>query len=172
MLGKTEYEQNQHAKPMSMTMKVAITGFFGGVFWSFIGWAGYVFHFTEIRPNTVLEPWAVGEWKTMWIGTVISLFLIGLFGILAAFVYYFLLKNYQNIWIGLVYGMLLFLLVFFVFNPLFPGLNHITELKRDTMITTICLYLLFGMFVGYTISYEYNEKIQHHKPEKTEAEHT
>ena len=47
---------------------------------------------------------------------------------------------------------------FFVLNPLFPSLNPISELKRNTIISMVCLYLLFGVFVGYSISYEYNEQ--------------
>ena len=49
------------------------------------------------------------------------------------------------------------LLVFFVFNPIFPEVRTVTELTSDTIITTICIYLLYGLFVGYSISFEYNE---------------
>lgn len=47
--------------------------------------------------------------------------------------------------------------VFFVFNPIFQDVRAVTELKSDTIITTICIYLLYGLFVGYSISFEYNE---------------
>lgn len=45
----------------------------------------------------------------------------------------------------------------FVFNPIFQDVRAVTELKSDTIITTICIYLLYGLFVGYSISFEYNE---------------
>lgn len=155
---KSKLEQNQHARPISLPAMTALTGFFGGIFWGLIGLLSYFFHFTEIGPNTVLEPWAVGDWKTSWLGTVISLTLIGLLGIVAAFIYYFTLKKFKSMWAGLLYGAILFALVFFVLNPLFPSLNPISELKRNTIISMVCLYLLFGVFVGYSISYEYNEQ--------------
>lgn len=45
----------------------------------------------------------------------------------------------------------------FCFNPIFPDVRTVTELTSDTIITTICIYLLYGLFVGYSISFEYNE---------------
>lgn len=163
-------EQNKPHKSMSIIMITAVTGFFGGVFWSALGWLAYVFNFTEIRPNMILEHWTVGEWKTGWLGSIISLILIGLIGILAAFIYYFTLRKFNNIWVSLAYGIILFLLVFYLLNPLFPMLNPLKELSRNTIITMICLYSLFGVFVGYSISYEYNEQLHHNEDQTNELE--
>ncbi|MCY9128778.1 YqhR family membrane protein, partial [Bacillus spizizenii] len=99
----------------------------------------------------------LGEWKKHGLGTVISIILIGLLSIGAAFLYFLLLKRLKTMWPGVLYGLLLWLLVFFVFNPIFPDVRAVTELKADTVITTICIYLLYGLFVGYSISFEYNE---------------
>jgi len=166
---KEQLEQNQHAKPLSLPMLTAINGFIGGILWSGLGLLAYGFHFTEIRPNMVLEAWAIGDWKSGWLGNLISIIIIGLLGVVAAFIYYALLKKFYSIWIGILYGVILFLLVFFIFNPLFPSLNPIMELKRETIITTICLYILFGVFVGYSISYEYNEQL-HGKVRESEQD--
>lgn len=46
---------------------------------------------------------------------------------------------------------------FFLFNPIFEDVKSITELKSDTIVTTLCLYILYGLFVGYSISFNYNE---------------
>lgn len=151
-------EQNYEGTPLSQNANTAITGFVGGLFWGFIGLVCYYFHFTEISPVMVLEPWTVGTWKDTWLGVVTSLLILGLLGILAAFLYQLLLKNVQSIWVSLFYGALLFLFVFYILNPLFPDLNPLRELKRNTIITTFCLYLLFGTFVGYSISYDTYER--------------
>ena len=151
-------EQNVQPKPMSLLSLTIITGFVGGILWSSVGYFAYAFHFTEIPPNIVLEPWALGKWKSGWIGSVFSIFVIGLFSILAALIYYLLLRKSSSILTGIVYGALLFLLVFFVLNPVFPGMEPVKELKRDTIITSVCLFILYGTFVGYSISYEYEEE--------------
>jgi hypothetical protein len=158
----SQLEQNQKEEPMSLIMKVIITGFFGGVFWSFLGYCAYTFNFTEISPNMILLPWAVGDWKYGRLGNYISIFLIGILSILVALVYYALFKNMKSIWAGVVYGVALWALIFYVLNPLFLNFHSVAELKRDTIITTICLYILYGVFVGYSISFEAAE----HKRQK------
>lgn len=158
-------EQNQQEKPLSFMAMVVLTGLFGGILWSTLAYFAYVFSFTEIRPNVILEPWAIGDWKESWIGTVISILAIGIVSIGAALIYYAALRKFKSIWAGAVYGIILFLLVFFVLNPVFPGISPFAELKRNTIITSICFYILFGVFVGYSISYEESELQMREKKE-------
>lgn len=158
-----QLEQNQREKPMSFLTMVITTGLIGGMLWSGLGYFAYVFNLTEIRPNVILEPWAIGDWKEGWLGTVISIGMIGVLSIVVALIYYAALRRFPSIFVGMVYGILLFLLVFLVLNPIFPGISPIKELSRNTIITSICFYILYGVFVGYSISYEesevkYNEK--------------
>ncbi|WP_053364708.1 YqhR family membrane protein [Bacillus sp. FJAT-27251] len=151
-------EQNQHEKPMSFISMVIITGLVGGILWSSLALLAYVFNFTEIRPNVILEPWALGDWKKGWIGTVFSILSIGLISIGAAFVYYAFLRKFDSLWVGALYGVALFLLVFYVLNPIFPGIKPFLELSRNTLITSACFYVLFGVFIGYSISFEETER--------------
>lgn len=90
------------------------------------------------------------------LGTVISIILIGVISIGAAFLYFLLLKRLKQC--GRVfYTAWCFGCSCFCFNPIFPDVRTVTELTSDTIITTICIYLLYGLFVGYSISFEYNE---------------
>ena len=150
-----EQMETSNPKPMSFLVLVFWTGLFGGMFWSSIGWLAYFLNFTEIPPNVILQPWALGNWKNEWLGTVISIILIGIISVAAAFVYFWVLKKFKGIWFGIGYGIILFLLVFLVLNPLFPGIKPILNLGRDTFITSICLYIVYGIFIGYSINYEY-----------------
>ncbi|MEH7476165.1 YqhR family membrane protein, partial [Bacillus altitudinis] len=86
-----------------------------------------------------------------------SIVLLGILSIGAAFIYYGLLKRIKGFWMGLIYGAILWLLVFYVFNPIFPDVKQVQDLQQSTIVTTFCLYILYGMFVGYSISFEYNE---------------
>lgn len=150
-------ENKEHKRPMSFFSLVIWTGMFGGVFWTLLGLLAYYFHFTEIRPNMILEPWALGDWKTGWLGTVISIIMIGFFSTGAAFGYYLVLRKFKTIWLGIAYGIGLFGTVFIILNPIFPSIKPFLQIDRNTMITSICLYILYGVFVGYTISYEESE---------------
>ncbi|WP_235848416.1 YqhR family membrane protein [Litchfieldia alkalitelluris] len=150
-------EQNQKPEDLSMITKVVIIGLFGGLFWSFLNYGTYVFNFTEISPNLVLQPWAIGDWKNRVLGQFIGIAVIGVLSIGVALVYYALLRKFQKIWVGMAFGLLLWALVFFVLNPIFPNLQSVPELGRNTNITTICFYILYGVFIGYSISFEANE---------------
>lgn len=151
-------EQNQEKRPVSFLSSVMMTGFFGGIIWGTIGYLAYIFNFTEIHPNVVLDPWTIGSWKKTWLGTVISILFIGGVSILAALIYYTAFRRLRGSWPGTIYGALLFLLVFLVLHPIFPGIKPLWELDKNTLITTLCIYIIFGTFVGYSISYEYEER--------------
>ncbi|WP_353855268.1 YqhR family membrane protein [Bacillus sp. Bos-x628] len=154
---KNKEEKNQPTQTTFMLGRVAATGVFGGVFWGFIGFLTHMFHFSEVSPNMLLQPFVLGEWKKGGLGTFISLMILGILSIGAAFIYYALLKRIKGFWMGLIYGAILWVLVFYVFNPIFPDVKHVQDLKQSTIVTTFCLYILYGMFVGYSISFEYNE---------------
>lgn len=156
-----EQKKTNYQGPMPFLVMVFWTGLFGGLFWGTLGYFAYFLNFSEISPNVILEPWALGGWKNGWIGTIISIIIIGIFSVAAAFAYYVAFKKFKGIWFGLGFGLVLFLIVFFVLNPLFPGMKPFFDLSRDTIITSVCLYIVYGIFIGYSINYEYqNNKVQ------------
>lgn len=158
MTSEPNEKRLNYPKQMSFITMVFWIGLFGGSFWAVMGYLAYFLGFTSIHPNMILEPWAFGSWKKEWLGTIISIILIGLFSVVVAFIYYAALKKFKGILAGLIYGVVIFLLVFFVLHPLFPSIGPFFKLSRDTIITSICLYMVYGVFVGYSISYEYENQ--------------
>ena len=154
-----EQKKSEYPQPMYIKAVVFWTGLIGGLFWGIMGFLASYFSFTEIRPNVILEPWALGYWKNQWQGTIVSIILYGILSIGVAFVYYFLLRKFSGFWVGLGYGLVIFLFIFLVLNPFFPSMKPFLELSRDTIITSVCLYILYGVFIGYSINYEYQNKI-------------
>lgn len=150
---------------MSIPVSVFWIGLFGGVFWTIIGYFAYLLSFTEIRPTIILEPWTVGDWEKGWLGTLITIVLMGFLSVLAAFIYFGLLRRLKGIWAGFGYGIILFIIVFIILNPMFPSMDPFLKLKRDTFITSICLFIVYGIFIGYSISYEWQtQKVQDKEP--------
>lgn len=161
-------QQNDKLKenPMSFMTLVILTGLIVGIVLSGLAYLAYIFNLTSIPPRVILEPWALGDWKKGWLGTVISIIMIGMFSIVAAVIYYATLRKINSMWVGIAYGIVLFLLVFFVLNPIFPGIKPFKEMDLDTLVTSICFYVIYGLFVGYTISYEENEVRTRHSKDK------
>jgi hypothetical protein len=160
-------EQNQSEKPMSFVMMVMLTGFIGGLLWSAIAYLCYYFSFTKIEPNIIFEPWAVGDWSDRWIGIALSILAYGIISIGVALVYYAVLRKLKSMWVGAGYGVLLFLVVFILLKPLFPSMKSLTAIDYHTLITTLCIYVLYGVFIGYSISYEENELRHQEQKEKS-----
>jgi hypothetical protein len=165
-----ELEQNKQEKPLSFIGMVVMTGFIGGLLWSGIAYICYMFSFTKLEPNIILEPWAVGDWKESWLGIIISIIAYGLISIGVALVYYAALRKLKSMWVGAGYGVALLALVFLVLNPLFPSMKAVTETDYNTLITSACLYILYGVFIGFSISYEENELRHHHEKEQVKNE--
>lgn len=156
-------EQNEKEQPISFLAKVIITGFIGGVFWSSLGYFAYTFQFTSVSPNLVLTPFAIGDWKYEPLGQIVGIFLLGVLGILVALLYFATLRNMKSIWTSIFYGAILWALVFYILNPMFPDLEVVTKLNMNTNITNLCLFILFGVFVGYSISFEQTEMKREHE---------
>lgn len=131
-------------------------GFISGVIWSALGSMLYYLNFTKISHRSfTLESWNRASWIDTALGAVISIILIGLLSIFVAFIYFVLFKKIKSIWMGIIYGTILWGVVFYVLHPVFSNVPSIQKLEASTIISTLCLYVLYGVFIGYTISYDY-----------------
>ncbi|MFZ4452127.1 YqhR family membrane protein [Salibacterium aidingense] len=137
--------------------KVAGIGFFGGLIWSCVGYAAFSLNFTKWGPAMAVLPWALPEWKETYLGHLTGIVMIALLSILAAYLYRVLFQKWESIWLGAGFGIFLWVVVFYFLHPIFPGKEPISSMSRTDLTTTLCLYLVYGVFIGYSISYEYKE---------------
>ncbi|SET61578.1 Conserved membrane protein YqhR [Salinibacillus kushneri] len=153
---KEKLEQNEHEKPMSLLQKALLTGFIGGIFWGLLGSLAYYFHFSEISHATfTLRSFWQANWTAGLTGEMVSVLLIGVFSILIAYIYYLLFKKREGMIPGILYGIAIWFIFMYFFNPMFVAVPSIADMNIDTVITTICLLILYGTFIGYSISFEY-----------------
>ena len=77
-----------------------------------------------------------------------------------AFLYYCVIK--ENKEYGCVYVVWCRLLVAFSFgfSPMFKDLPGLTKMSSDSIITSICIFVLYGVFIGYSISFDYQEYLR------------
>lgn len=153
-----QLEQNKREEPVSVLSRSLLTGFIGGLIGGFFGVVLYYFNFSEVAPKSyVLRSWLTAEWIDTWLGTVLSIVMIALLSLATAFSYFLLFKKINSLWMGAAYGVVLWFVVFYIIQPIFPNIPHLTDMNSDTRVSTLCLYLLYGTFIGYSISYDYNE---------------
>ncbi|WP_188453680.1 YqhR family membrane protein [Virgibacillus oceani] len=153
-------EQNKREKPMTLLTRSLTTGFIGGLLWSLLGLVMYYFNFSEVAPKTfLLRSWLTAEWTDSWLGNVVSILMVGVLSILTAFIYYGLFKKINSMWMASGFGIVLWFIVFYVAQPIFTNVPQLTDLSANTIVSTICLYILYGTFIGYSIAYDYHDTI-------------
>lgn len=141
---------------------IYIIGFCGGLFAALLFTLAYVFGFLPVGPNIIWKiaygpesAAAVKHWWTHLVG-VLFLSVVSLFG---AIVYYLLLRRMESPWVGLVYGLALWLLFFIGLNPILPHVQSLAELGWQANVVYVCIFAFYGLFVGYSISYEHMHQV-------------
>lgn len=131
-------------------------GFIGGIFWGAIGILLHYFNFTSLHPKSfVLQSWTNANWTDKWQGDVVTLLLLGVISVGIAALYYVFFRKINLMWVGVLYGAALWLIFYLLIYPLFPDMKPLADLKIDSIVTTICVFILYGLFIGYSISYDF-----------------
>lgn len=138
--------------------KIASIGFFGGIFWSTVSLVLSFFDFTQIGPKFVLERVPLGKWANNYIEVLLSILSIGIVSIVVAFVFYFIGRKFTGVLPGVFYGLLLWVIVFLLLGKIAFDLKPIKEYSTDTMVTSICLFILYGTFISYSVSFATQEQ--------------
>ncbi|UOQ93712.1 YqhR family membrane protein [Halobacillus shinanisalinarum] len=155
---KEHKEQSKQEPPHSVLSKTLLIGFIAGILWSGLGAISYYFNFSQVSAATfIFRSFWQTEWTSTLLAEILAVGIVAVLSILVAFAYYVALKGKNGIWPGFIYGIILFGLLFYVMNPIFQAVPDFTQLTIDSLVTTICLFVLYGVFIGYSISYEFKE---------------
>jgi|SRR5699024_3444494 len=153
-------KMSNQSRYLLVFMRTLLTGFIGGLFWSALSVGLYYFNFIEVAPKTYfLRSWTKAAWTSGWQGDVVSIILASLLSIIVALIYFVILKKVPSIWMGATYGIFLWIIVLFGFHSLLPNLQSVVELTTDTLISSLCLFVLYGIFIGYSISFDYSDTV-------------
>jgi hypothetical protein len=156
--GQRQKEQNQDKKGKNYIVTI---GFFGGVFASVITYIVHFLNFIPFGPGIILQAWptyVLSGWMRGPVGHLIGIILLSLLSIVISLLYYGLFRRMNTVWTGLWFGLALWVVIFLGLHQLIPGVRSVWALGWDTNTTLICVFLLYGLFIGYSISYEYHEE--------------
>ena len=133
-------------------------GFFAGVIWGFVRWMFYGLKFTKELPGYWLEPFFRNSFlKTSW-GAVAGIGGFIIFSIIAALIYQLLLHKLKGPWPGIIYGFAWWIIIFVLVGPWLNMTTVITKAGWEGLAAEICVSLLWGSFIGYSISFEINDE--------------
>ena len=166
---KKKLQQNQQEEFHSLFGRSLQIGFIGGLICSMFGLFLAYFNFTKVGPTSfMLRSWLDAKWTEEWLGNVISIIMIGVLSIVVAIIYYGLLKKMHSMWVGAIFGIVLWVIVFFLLQPIYPNIPPLEEIGKNTIVSTLCLFILYGTFIGYSISYDYNDIMRGEKEPQSE----
>lgn len=154
----TKNEQDIHSEQDPPIIKyVVIIGLFGGLLWSLVGFGFTFLNFMDVSPRFILTSWFDSKWINKVLGIFISVIIYCCLSVLFALLYYVVMRKIKSIFGGIIFGILLWLLLFGLISPMFSDLPSFAQMNFNTGFSSFCLLLLYGVFIGSSVSYEYQE---------------
>nr|WP_307213129.1 YqhR family membrane protein [Paenibacillus tundrae] len=158
-------EAHYLTKPFPFAVEL---GFFAGFIWGAIYLLLYVIHFTIVPLGFLAEPFFKHEFVNSMAGHLTGWLFFIAFSILAAVLYTFTLRKLKGPIPGMIYGIIWWLIIFVLVGPKVHMMKPQNELTWDSIITEFCFFLLWGLFIGYTVAMEYTDE-RKREPEKAGA---
>lgn len=132
-------------------------GFFAGLFWSLMRMIFYYCNFTAEPAAFLIKWWLRDDQLTTAWGQILGAVSFIVFSILAALLYMLLFRTLEGPWPGLWYGIGWWGILF----GLGPIL-HFTSFRNGggfgPAATDLCLFLVWGLFIGYSIAFEFTDE--------------
>ena len=133
-------------------------GFFAGLIWGVIKIIAYYLGFTKVIPAFIADAFFPHHMLESWTGHSYGLISFILFSMIASLIYAALLYKVHGYWLGFLYGAAWWVLIYVLVGPFIGMVPNILDIDWNSRITDFCIFLLWGVFIGYTIAYEYNEE--------------
>ncbi|WP_010631984.1 YqhR family membrane protein [Sporolactobacillus vineae] len=138
--------------------RTTVIGLFAGFFWGSIALVCQLIHFSSVGPSLLFSPFIPRKINQRMLTQFIAIAVICLISVIVALLFQLILSRFKTIWTGIGYGILLWAAVFLGLQHWLPGLPVFFRLGWNTFWTTLCLFMLYGLFIGYSIAFDLNEK--------------
>lgn len=86
----------------------------------------------------------------------IAVFIV--FSMIAALLYYALFGRLAGPYMGIIYGLLWWVAIFAALGPAMKITPALTVIGWDTLLTELCVFTLWGVFIGYSIAFEFTDE--------------
>lgn len=156
----TENKLTEQTILHAVLRKSIITGLCGGIIWSVVWMILFGFNMVRISPvlfwdKMMLEKFSFDKWYMY----LIAIILYSVLSILIALIYYALFKKIKHWLMGAVYGIIVWAIFLFGFPFIYSRTLLFINYPTETSVGLLCLCILYGLFIGYSISFDY-ERLQ------------
>lgn len=149
-------------KPIPFGLQV---GFFAGAIWGAVRWISYYLGFTDVVPGFLVEPFFTHDYLAGTEGFLVGYAAFIGMSIVAAFLYLVLghllwgdRSKLRGPWPGVVFGVGWYVLLYLLVGPMVGMLPPLGVNDWDSIWFDGCLFLVWGLFIGYTITFEYTDE--------------
>lgn len=157
--GKIERSSSKTRKPRTNQWRFALyVGVAAGLLWGGLKLVEQYFHFTRLSPGFLIEPFFKHAYLSTWQGMAVGWLAFIVFSVIASLLYAAFLAKARGPWFGIGYGLLWWGLIFLLLGPISGMTSWIAYMELNTVITDACLFLLWGLFIGYSISFEFTDE--------------
>ncbi len=147
-------ESDQRTNPWLFSIRL---GIYAGLIWGGIYIITYYLGFTKVLPAFLAEPFFLHDFLASWRGHFIGWFSFIVLSVTASLIYAAVLRKAKGPWPGFGYG-LLWWAVLFGLGPFVGMMKPLHKLDLNSLLTSSCLFLIWGCFIGYTITVEFTDE--------------
>ncbi|GAA3405504.1 YqhR family membrane protein [Paenibacillus hodogayensis] len=133
-------------------------GLFAGLIWGAVKVAGAYFKFTKVPLSFMAKPFFAPSFLNTTAGFWMGWLSFIVFSIAASLLYAVLFRKVRGHWAGIVYGIAWWALIVLLVGPLTGMMKWIYRYDWNTIITDFCLFLIWGLFIGFSISFEFTDE--------------
>ncbi|MBD8497750.1 YqhR family membrane protein [Paenibacillus arenosi] len=156
---KQNQQNQQNDQPKTNPWWFALQlGFYAGLIWGGMRILSYELHFTVNVPGFLLEPFLLNSFLQSQQGRFAGWGAFILFSILCSLLYTFTMRKRTGPWPGILYGILWWVLLFVAVGPALGLVLPVTQTSYNSITTELCIFLLWGLFIGYTAATEFNDE--------------
>lgn len=153
-----QYDKEHNQRDTNIWRFSLQLGFFAGLIWGGIKGVMYYLKFSTVVPGFLVEPFFKTQFLHSQRGYYLGWLFFIIFSMAAALIYTLLFRKFKGPLPGIIYGIVWWILLFVVPGPDLGLTLPFRQLPVQTNISEFCLYLLWGLFIGYTAAMEYTDE--------------
>jgi len=151
--------------PAKYCLKIGLAA---GVIWGLARWLAVAMNLTKVPEAFLIDPWVKRSVLAYPIWQIVGFAAFVLMSIMAAYIYYGILKPLRGPLPGIFFGMAWWAAFYAALGPFIGAMPPLMALGWDSLITDLCLFTVWGLFIGFSIAFEFHEEVSR-EPEPSPA---
>jgi hypothetical protein len=152
-------ENGNHPAPTRPIPYSAKIGFFAGVIFGLVRWLATGLNFTEVTQAFLADPFVPRQWLSGFYWQLTGWVLFILMSVLAGVLYYVVLGRFKGPWPGLWMGVVWWGVFYAWLGPIVGAVPLLKEIGWSSLVTDFCLFIVWGLFIGYSIAFEMHDEV-------------